>query len=195
MEYDKPPSLDVGSIRSFYKKHYGIENILPINIPASLMQDKYLKRNIMIATKENIETLKDYNYFIKDISKIKGMIDIVNKKSIPVNTNILISEVIDITSEWRCFIYNKEIVGLKNYSGDFISIPNINMIKEMVNDFIDAPMAYTLDAGIETNTGDTCLIEIHDFFSCGLYGFDDSKNLPRMYISSHKDILKRYNKK
>lgn len=187
--------IPVGSVEyvtEFYKKHFNIEKINPINIPASLMKYKYLKRNIMSATKENINKLPEGEYFIKDISKIKGLVDIVNKKYIPVNDNILISKIIDIKSEWRCFVYNNKIIGLKNYSGDFISVPNIELIQEMMDEFKEAPSAYTIDVGIEENTNDTFLIEIHDFFSCGLYGFDDSKNLPRMYISTHKHILEKY---
>ena len=42
----------------------------------------------------------------------------------------------------------------------------------------DAPIAYTLDVGI--NDKGTFVIEVHDFFSCGLYGFADVGILPSM---------------
>lgn len=60
----------------------------------------------------------------------------------------------------------------------------------MIEGFKEAPEAYTIDVGV-TSDGNTVLIEVHDFFSCGLYGFDDAKNLPNMYISTHKTILRK----
>lgn len=40
-------------------------------------------------------------YFIKNISGFKKMTDIVSFKNIPQNKNVLVSELINIISEWR----------------------------------------------------------------------------------------------
>lgn len=186
--------IPVGSVEfvsSFYKEHFNINQIKPINIPDSLNKFEYLGRKIVKSTKENIESLKDGRYFIKDNSKIKGLTDIVYKKDIPVYKDMIVSELLDIESEWRGFIFRGNLLDIRSYSGDPFIFPNINKVRNMMKDFKEAPEAYTIDVGI-TSDGDTVLIEVHDFFSCGLYGFDDAKKLANMYISTHREILKKY---
>lgn len=77
-------------------------------------------------------------------------------------------------------MYNNKLVGLQNYSGEFDIFPNVNKIKEMISVYNSQPVAYTLDVAI-TEGNDTVIIEVHDFFSCGLYGFSDHKILPYMF--------------
>lgn len=47
-------------------------------------------------------------------------------------------------------------------------------------------LKYFLDVG---NSG-TFVIECHDFFSCGLYGFADYSKLPHMFYKTFKEIIK-----
>ena len=49
---------------------------------------------------------------------------------------------------------------------------------------------YTLDVCVTENRERTEIIELHDFFSCGLYGFEDYSVLPIMWISTITDLLK-----
>lgn len=49
----------------------------------------------------------------------------------------------------------------------------------MIKQYITAPIAYTLDVGI--SDGKTVVIEVHDFFSCGFYGFSDHTIIPFMF--------------
>jgi hypothetical protein len=48
----------------------------------------------------------------------------------------------------------------------------------MIKAYKSAPIAYTLDIGITDY--DTIVIECHDFFSCGLYGFANHAIYPNM---------------
>ena len=103
-----------------------------------------------------------------------------------------VSEVMDdIESEWRCFIYNGELVDLKCYSGDPFKVPSKQYIDVCIKNFKSAPIAYTLD--ICTRSGGHTIpaevIEVHDFFSCGLYGFNDSK-YPLMLWRWFKEFTK-----
>jgi hypothetical protein len=43
------------------------------------------------------------------------------------------------------------------------------------------------------NTG-TFVIECHDFFSCGLYGFAENRFLPYMFANAFYDIVNKNNK-
>lgn len=154
----------------------------PLNIPEELQKSEYLKRAY------NIKQTTFPKVFIKSKDKIKGYTGIVPTDSIP-EGNYIISEIIDIDSEWRTFVYNGDMVGLQNYSGDFTVFPNVHTIKDMINDYKSAPKAYTLDVGVNKNG--TFIIECHDFFSCGMYGFADYKVIPAMYIATWNKLISK----
>lgn len=107
------------------------------------------------------------------------------------------SELIDIDSEWRCFVFKDELVGLQNYSGDFTLFPNLITINNMIYLYYKkAPCAYTLDIGVNRlndirRTNNTFVVEVHDFFSCGLYGFSDLNLLPLMFYRWFKEYINK----
>ncbi len=160
----------------------------PLNVPFKLLDKKYTQRNIFNGTHKDV-----YPYsFVKSNDKIKCSAKVITKDNVNMipEGNYQISSMININSEWRCFVYKNTLVGLSNYSGDFTVFPNINSIKEMISAFSNAPPAYTLDVGV--NFAGTFVVECHDFFSCGLYGFKDFIILPRMFYEwfnyyVHKD--------
>lgn len=172
----------------YLKKHYGIEGVKPINIPPELMNLTFLKRHVEIVDTEKSPVLiKDKPLFIKDNNKIKGFADIITDGS-RLKGEYLVSEVIDIDSEWRAFVYRSRLVGLQNYSGDFTLFPDVTLINDMIQIYSQCPPAYTLDVGINKEKG-TFLIEVHNFFSCGLYGFHDHRILPQMFIQSFQSLI------
>src|SRR5690606_4461623 len=114
--------------------------------------------------------------FVKSNDKFKLFTEIC-KEAPPGNYQI--SDIIEIESEWRAFIYNKNLVGLQNYSGRFDVFPDVEKIKAMINHYKSQPIAFTLDVAVSCDK--TVIIEVHDFFSCGLYGFSEHKYLPFMF--------------
>ena len=78
----------------------------------------------------------------------------------------------NIKSEWRIFVFRNKIVGAKNYLGDPFIVPDKGVIENYISildDKMNVPPAYTLDVFVDE---DTRPLEMHDFFACGLYGFD-----------------------
>jgi hypothetical protein len=166
--------IPVGSVefvQGYLKELFNI-TLKPRNIPIELMDRKFTSRNVFNGTEQDINK----EYFVKSNDRIKNFIGIVDRA--PVG-NYQISETIDIDSEWRCFVYKNELVGLNNYIGDFTMFPNVSLINEMIKEYKSSPIAYTLDVGVNSNN--TFIIEVHDFFSCGLYGFSDNRILPYMF--------------
>lgn len=184
--------IPIGSVEfviNFYRIHHGIECIRPINIPRELNKFEFLQRRVFLGNEKNdIVSLSDDKYFIKDISGFKKLVDIVPFNKIPGDENFLASEKINILSEWRCFVHNDKLLDVRSYLSDIFIYPDIEKIKEMIGSYTNSPKAYTLDVAI-TDKGKTVLIEIHQFFSIGLYGFMDYKILPSMFISAHEEIL------
>lgn len=94
----------------------------------------------------------------------------------------------EIADEWRYFVYEGKVVGMKCYVYEDILAPKIPdkvWVLDKVSR-IDLP-AYTLDIAMSNNPDVKTpkIIEVHDFFSCGLYGFDDYNLLPYMFYRSH----------
>jgi hypothetical protein len=97
-----------------------------------------------------------------------------------------VSEVIDFESEWRAFVYKGELLDIRNYLGDFTVFPDIQRVRDMIDAWHNSPEAYTLDVGV-LESGETVVIECHDFFSVGFYGFDNL-HIPFMFQSFYRNI-------
>ena len=174
------PIGSVEFVSGYLFDHYGLV-VTPRNIPEELLDINWTGRKVINGTQEDISGIK----FVKSRDKIKGFTEICD--SAP-NGNYQISDVIDIQSEWRAFVYNHRLVGLQNYSGEFDIFPDVEKIRKMIQVFKTQPIAYTLDVGV--SNGNTVIIEVHDFFSCGLYGFSDYKILPYMFSRWFYEYIK-----
>lgn len=195
---DYCPIGSVEFVHVFYKKLYNIDNIKPLNVPFELINVTFSKRNIKNYDSNDLiqdRILNDFGnspLFVKSTDTIKYSKNGLYKRIDDIKDfgleNIQVSEFIEILSEYRCFIYENNLVGLQYYSGDFKIFPNIKKIESMIMEYSkSAPVSYTLDVGI--NNDDTFVIECHNFYSCGLYGFNDSR-LPFMFWRWHKNFLK-----
>lgn len=106
----------------------------------------------------------------------------------------VVSDAIDIISEYRVMVSNTVIVGVQPYAGDPLVFPNVETLQNMVKEYSkceDRPLAYSLDVAI-TENGDTVILEVHPFASLGTYGFYGDR-LPRMYAWGY-DYYKRTGK-
>lgn len=190
LEEDYHEYIPIGSIAfvlGFYKTYHNICNIKPINVPEELKALKFSKRYFIDYNGEESLDL-DKEVFAKSKDKFKEYTEIVKIKDLPKDKALILSDLIDIQSEWRAFVFRGKLIDVKNYSGDFKIFPDMSVIEDMVNSYKDAYKAYTLDVAID-NEGNTIIIEVHQFFSCGLYGFNDCRVLPQMFISTHREIL------
>ena len=162
--------------------------LLPLNIPERLF--KYAGRKIANRdkfNKSNVDMLFDryQTVFAKsnDVIKHRDNGEYYEYHDVQ-DGNWQISEKIDILSEWRIFVFNNEIQHISNYSGDCLRFPDPTNIEKIVYDYSynNAPKAYTVDVGIINDNGDykTVIVEVHRFFSCGLYGFADHNRIPKM---------------
>lgn len=189
IEKDYIPIGSVEYVLDALSQHYDIYNIKPINIPQELMKPEYLKRWVKIRkTEDTTINAGETPIFVKDNTKIKGYCNIITKNFSYPAGEWLVSEFVDIKSEWRAFVFKDQLVGLQNYSGDFTLFPDVNLINQMIDENKGKNPAYTLDVGVNVVNG-TFLIECHDFFSCGLYGFSDYIALPRMFITTWNKLI------
>lgn len=91
----------------------------PIEVPAKLRKDRYLKRKYSIVSKEDLP--EDGYWFIKKIDRLKEFTNTgcvgVYKHSL-YEGNYVVSDVLEILSEYRVFVINGVPQGVQFYQGD-----------------------------------------------------------------------------
>lgn len=180
-------------------KLQGIKPCTPVNIPDELNEKEFLNRKISReSSKIGILNFMDAcgadEIFIKSDTELKaGFAGVYDRKADwPRDTRYFVSEVAYYVSEWRAFVFHGKLLGIKNYDGGEFKIPDRNFIEKCIAAMGDSLPAYTLDIGLEPD-GRNSVIEVHEFFSCGLYGFDHPALLNMMNEAyRHRKAVEKY---
>jgi len=171
--------IPIGSIEFVlnYIKTFHPKTTMPVpkNIPNELILN-FTGRDVFNGQKSDIQP----GCFVKSNTEFKGICEIATEQNNYPEGSYQLSEKVEFLSEWRAFVFQEKLIGLHNYSGDFTLMPNVNTIRKMINAYSEQPVAFTLDVGILESNKSTVVIEVHDFFSCGLYGFNNPQ-LPFMF--------------
>lgn len=188
-----------GFIKKYYKDNISVLNppMTPINVPTQLVDKEYTKRIVKknISVQEVlkiVEENKDKNFYVKSSEQIKGFSHLIypfnackELSKLKNGERVDISEDLGLlSSEWRIFIYNNEILDVRRYVGLWNESIDKDFIEKAVNKWSLKPKACTLDIA-KTDDGRFIVLEGHNFVSCGTYGFSDSK-LPRMIVEGFK---------
>ncbi|PLS18962.1 DUF4343 domain-containing protein [Bacillus sp. M6-12] len=178
-----PGCVPIGSLEfvfDYIEAYHNVNRkyIEPLNVPPLLRKEEFLGRKLFIASKEDIPS--PGHWFVKSNSQYKRFTDEISETSSLLEDKYMVSEVLDIDSEWRAFVQMGQLLGIKHYVGDFAIFPDIEAVKRMIKAYEDAPLSYTLDIGMVK--GKCVVIEVHPFVSCGLYGFENYQRLPIMMI-------------
>jgi hypothetical protein len=180
---NEPESMFVGGIKTMQKAFRAIAVTPPQIDNPHIHLPEYLGREVLEATWYDVEQMVEANQlpiFVKPLDEQKLFTGyVVNNKSdlayakydVKHDTKILISETVNFISEYRCFVLNGEMVGCKNYKGDFRVTPNFSIMESAIKDYKEQPVAYSIDFGV-TDEGATLLIEMNDAYGLGSYGLD-----------------------
>jgi hypothetical protein len=187
----------VGSVEATvaFWKSVGIEVPGYIGYPEQLYP--YLGRRIEKMKLGDIP-IKELPVFIKPATSVKmftgtvvdspGSVHMLKQftEGLTDDTELYVSESIDMLSEYRCFVHKGALVGIKHYLGDFKLFPDMSLVEKMIAEWIDSPVAYTLDVAI-TADGSTILVEVNDFWAIGGYGLD-GRTYVRMLVDRFQEI-------
>lgn len=169
--------------------------------PKSLHQ--YLERNIWVSSIKQlfIDSRNEQNLpvFIKPKSKTKlftgfiihSILDLHKLESIARNTDLYCSNIVHWISEYRVFVNQSKIVGIKNYNGNPNVSLDLEVVKKAIIDFENSEektVAYGIDFGILEN-GKTTLIEWNDGFALGSYKLD-KETYTDLIINRWQEIFK-----
>lgn len=164
-------------------KKLGIETVND-SYPVSLR--KYLKRNVWETTVRKLQTETQYRelpaFFVKPKSRAKlftGFVvrsgyDLNTLFSIGKSTELYCSDLVEWQSEYRVFVLNTKIVGMKNYSGNPDLLPDMDFVENAIREFQNSEQStagYGIDFGVLKN-GETALVEWNDGYALGSYGLE-----------------------
>jgi len=163
-----------------YLAKLGLGPKIALNIPDELL--KYAGREVRYMTMGEFKKETKVPIFVKPNRRSKefvaGVIRKLSSKTIffdevEDDTPVLVSEVVDFVSEYRGYVINGELKGIKHYLGDFRVFPDMKVVDAAIADYTTQTAGYSIDFGI-TSDGRTLLIECNDGWSLGNYGLDDT---------------------
>lgn len=96
-------------------------------------------------------------------------------KGASLQTPVFCAETVHWLSEYRVFVINSRIAGIKHYWGDEHVHLDLSEVEEAIRRFETSPErtnGYGIDFGVLQN-GETALIEWNDGYALGSYGLDD----------------------
>ena len=184
-----------------YLTRMGIEPPKALNIPTELMG--FTGRNVRYMTMGEFKKDTQLPVFIKGNNKAKEYSDIfsagvITKESsrrdffigVPDAFPVLVSDYMDIVSEWRGYVIDGQLKGIKHYLGDIRVFPDMKVVDAAIADYRTQPAGYSIDFGI-TADGKTILVEANDGYSLGNYGLEPSlysKLLAKRWLQIMKSI-------
>lgn len=195
-------SIPIGSVQfveAWLDKCCGISHINPIEIPECLRTEEFLKRDYRIVPFEDIPRGE---YFVKDASKLKKYTFFGDTEELFTGREagfidrshlFQVSEIKDILSEYRVYIFGGKVNAVCNYDGRPDIFPDMDLVERANRIYMakpDYPKSLTIDVMV-TKEG-TSLIEVHPFVACGLYSTLWGDNLLAALIDGI-DYVRRHN--
>ena len=117
----------------------------------------------------------------------ESIINLIPLAAVPDDAEVWVCEPMDILSEYRCYVLDGEILGVKHYYGDWsITPPNKEYVERVIKDYKGAPAAYGIDFavvkrpkswenGMVNDNGfheHPVVLEVNDGCNLGNYGLD-----------------------
>ena len=187
-----PVFAGVGSCRKIIKRVWGWDYTGINPYPDELMPFMYrgVKRGKWGDLRE--EALEGHKFIKPVIQKqftgavLNTILDTIRTGKVDADHEIYLCDMVEFVSEFRVYVHEHEIVGVKNYFGDWANTPQEVDLKTMIESYKpSAPIAYGMDVGIiYDKTGATpglygrgpfktaALVEINDGICLGNYGLD-----------------------
>ena len=171
-------TIPIGSVE--FVQNFLKQNSLPplkaVNVPPELNDVRFLSRKVWNLDSKNELPVIVEKYSGKLVVKpgqTPKLFDTTTTRylhEIPDGEPLFISEFLsDIHAEWRAFVLQGRIRSIRPYMLRRWVCPDRAMVEEMAK-LVSLPSC-TIDVAVLSN-GQTVLIEVHPFISCGLYGFE-----------------------
>ena len=181
-----------------YFNKLGIPPKRNINIPGELLS--FAGRDYYYTKMEEFRQFPQFSSFVKPVYAKRFVAGVIKNqealdvylKDVQDEEKVMVSEVVNFVSEYRGYIINGELKGIKYYIGDIRIFPNMPIVDEAIAAFKNAPAGYSMDFGI-TDKGETLIVECNDGWSLGNYGLNDT-TYTSLLSARWLEIMKEYKK-
>jgi hypothetical protein len=160
-------------------------NYPPFNCYPDVLKP-YYGRNIRISTlgverkkflenpvKVFVKPVKPKEFIGNVWESILNLIPLANKSD---DIQCYICEPIEMLSEFRVYVHDGDILGVKHYWGDWDIIPQRSFVEEVVKNYKPSPIAYGVDIAVikdpQTKWRKDAVVEANDGCNLGNYGLD-----------------------
>lgn len=174
-----PCTMVVGGVEDILSalRHHNRSLPEEINYPPALKP--YLYRRVYRTTLGDIRA-QTRPVFIKPVKEklFTGFVwdgsEMSRRKVVTLGDRValLASTPVRFVSEFRTYVLNGEILDVLRYKGIWSIAPSENVVRRMVSDWKRAPIAYSLDVGVN-QYGLTMLVECNDSYALGNYGLNN----------------------
>lgn len=154
-----------------------------------------IRRSTLGAEKAKFHSQEGNKVFVKPVlpKQFNGrvwntLLDLIPLAKIPDEAEVWVCEPVDIISEFRVYVHDGDILGVKHYWGEWNVIPAKYVIEKAIKSYKPCPIAYGIDfAAIEKPYSDydiksgmaktlthldTIVMEVNDGCNLGNYGLD-----------------------
>ena len=185
---DTPVFAGVGSCRKIIKRVWGWDYTGINPYPDELMpyMHRKVERKKWVDARE---AALEGHMFIKPVIQkqftgavLNTLLDTIRTGKVDPDHEVFVCEPVNFVSEWRVYVHEHEIVGVKPYFHkewyDYQLTPYYKQVEQMVEEYKpSAPMAYGMDVGViaqpdKSPAAFTALVEINDGICLGNYGLD-----------------------
>lgn len=112
---------------------------------------------------------------------------------LPDSFKVLAQDPVSFDGEWRAYVLNRKILGVKGYSGPLYGErPKRSFFQQLIREYEDQPVAYAIDVGFIVRPGLVkipSLVEVNEGFSLGNYGIS-RVDYARMVEARWKEMVK-----
>jgi hypothetical protein len=129
-----------------------------------------------------------------------SILNLIPIAKVPDDAEVWVCEPMDIKSEYRVYVHDGDVLGVKHYYGDWSLVPNKEFIQGVVKNYKPCPIAYGIDIGVYVSDSnstagffgppgfDYFVIEANDGCNLGNYGLD-SIHYGEMIVSRWFEIV------
>lgn len=101
---------------------------------------------------------------------LESLLNLIPIARVPDETPVYVCEPMKIDSEYRVYVHDGDILGVKHYYGDWSLSPEKFFVEEVVKSYKPSPVAYGVDIGVNEDL--QFVIEANDGCNLGNYGLD-----------------------
>ena len=146
------------------------------------VRKKFLADDIRTESKSVfVKPIKPKEFTGVVLNSILNLIPLAHKSD---DIPVYVCEPMEILSEFRVYVHDGDILGIKHYYGEWNFVPDKRFVEDVIRNYKSCPIAYGIDIGVndtggkKTINGDwsyydsSFVLEVNDGCNLGNYGLD-----------------------